>query len=189
MQGLGRLLLAWLVLASPLAACSGLSREQAKQVGQVVGLVAGVAIGVAVGGDVGGDVAVAVGGAVGAALGAFIGGEIAEHLDEADRALAAQASQTALDADPLPAPEPPRQPADSAGIGRSAAPAARPAVAWTSERNDGVHGSSTVVATEPGAVGGICKLVHEIAHVGGQELRQEVRYCRAPGRSGWAREA
>jgi hypothetical protein len=187
MQGLGRLLLVWLALASPLAGCSGLSQEQAKQIGQVVGLVAGVAIGVAVGGDVGGDVAVAVGGAVGAALGAFIGGEIAEHLNDADRALAARASQAALDADAVPASDLPPQPA---GSGHEASrPMARPAVTWVSERNGAAHGSSTVLTTERGAAGQICKQVQEVAYVAGRELKQEVRYCRAPGQSGWSREA
>ncbi|HMR32239.1 MAG TPA: hypothetical protein PKA13_15735 [Geminicoccaceae bacterium] len=167
----GRLLCLFLLLSWPLAGCSSLSREQARQLGEVVGLVAGVAAGVAIGSEVGGDVAIAVGGMVGAALGAFIGGEIAQHLDAADRALAAQASQTALDYEP----ESPSAP--------------RPSVAWASERDGSVHGSSTVLSSERGDGGGTCRLVHEVAYVAGEELRQEVTYCRPAAGGGWVRQA
>lgn len=168
----GRLLAVLLLLAAPLAGCSSMTREQAQQLGQVVGLVAGVAAGVAIGSEAGGDVAIAVGGIVGAALGAFIGGEIAEHLDAADRALAAQASQSALEAGPGPSPSAPR-----------------PAVAWASEQDGGGYGSSTVLSTEQRRSGETCKLVHEIAYVAGRELKQDVTYCRAGEGGGWTRQA
>lgn len=166
-----RLMAVLLLLASPLVGCGSMSREQARQLGQVVGLVAGVAAGVAIGSEAGGDVAIAVGGMVGAALGAFIGGELAEHLDDADRALAARASQTALDAD------------------TGSPSGSRPSVAWASERDGSVYGSSTMLSTERSRDGQTCKLVHEIAYVAGEELKQDVTYCRPAAGGGWARQA
>lgn len=176
-----------LLLILPIASCSSINREQARQIGQVVGAVAGVAIGIAVGSDAGGNVAIAVGGAVGAALGAFIGGEIAEHLSEADRALASQATQTALDADVGPGSHATSGNANER-VSKPAASPPQPSVAWMGENDDTVYGSSTVINTEI-QNSRTCKLVREVAYVGGQDLRQDVRYCRDRNSHSWIREA
>lgn len=179
-----------LLLIFPISSCSSINREQARQIGQLVGAVAGVAIGIAAGSDAGGNVAIAVGGAVGAALGAFIGGEIAEHLSESDRTLASQATQTALDADPGAVGSGPRTTSDNAN-GRPLKQATippQPSVAWMGEDDASVYGSSTVINTEV-KNSRTCKIVREVAYVGGKDLRQNVRYCQDKNSYSWTREA
>ncbi len=150
------------------------SCQTQEQTGGALGGLGGAGLGALAGGAIGRSPAAAlIGAGIGGLGGYFIGSSIGRRLDEADAQRAARATQQVLAAPayypPPPAPgqppPPPRPP--------------RP-VRWASDHNSGVAGSAKVVAVQPLANGGECRLVREIAVIQGQEQTQNTRYCRSP---------
>jgi surface antigen len=198
-----------------LGACQATTTQQ----GAVIGAGGGAVVGNLVGSVVGGDNARIIGTLIGAGAGALLGGQIGSMLEERDRALAAEASERALEraeaerriaAAEERARAAERRAANAETAARNAETAARnaetaannaarrpaPAPApevrrelpaqqpetWTSDENDGVRGSATVVE----APSDNCYTVREVAFVPGQgEVAQNAQYCREG--SSWRR--
>lgn len=158
-----------------------------EQTGGLVGALGGAAGGAAIGGAIGHNATGAlIGAGVGALGGYLIGSAIGRALDERDRRLANQAVQQVLYA-PAPYPESyyepaPYAPQPGAPPARRHRAAPRPSQAsahWASDHS-GANGSVTVVNVQPSNNGGECRTVREVAYVGGKELVDNQKYCRAP---------
>jgi surface antigen len=177
-------------LAATLGGCLQTGQDSNETYGQLLGGGVGSVLGGLVGNQFGGTAATLIGVGVGTVAGVMIGGSIGASLDQRDRELAAAATYRALEA-PTVTDGPP---VASRSAPRSASkPAAKPApsksVAWQSERDPNVRGTSTVTGSQVEPSGETCKTVREVAYIQGQEVVQQTQYCRAPGGSGWTREA
>jgi surface antigen len=167
--------------------------------GQLGGGALGGAIGGFLGNEIGGTAGALIGVVAGVALGGLVGGEIGRRLDEADRERASAATQQALERTEVrvveaPAPRPtttePRQ------VDAPAKPPQRreielvsaPRESWNSDENADVSGSATVIGADIDDDGRQCRTVREVAYIGGEELKQEVEYCRVAD-GGWVKTA
>jgi surface antigen len=137
-----------------------------EETGGLVGALGGGALGAGLGGAIGGNATGAlIGGAVGSVAGYLVGSEIGRELDARDRAIAANATQRALE-----------QPVSNPSTVAEAPP---PPATWQSDHS-GASGSAQVISVQPQASGGDCKLVHQIAYIQGNEVQQNSRYCQSP---------
>ncbi len=145
-----------------------------EQTGGLIGAGSGAVLGGLLGNAIGHNAAgTLIGAGIGAAGGYFIGSAIGRQLDEQDRQRAMAATQQAL-AEPVYYPP----------AGGPPPPPPRP-VSWSSDHNNGTHGSTSVVAVQRQASGGECRTVREVAYIKGEEVVQNSRYCRSQD-GGWA---
>jgi surface antigen len=153
---------AWLALALALATLGGCQNNGGmsnQQMGGVAGAGAGGLLGGLLGNQVGhSGTSTAVGAGLGAVAGYFVGSSIGARLDESDRKKAETTTTQVLHS-----------------------PSKKKKVAWTSDKNSGVHGSSEVVKVDPKPNGAECKTVREVAYIKGEEVTQNSRYCRSAG--------
>ncbi|HEV2547429.1 MAG TPA: hypothetical protein VGU20_08830 [Stellaceae bacterium] len=151
---------AWLALAVAIAVLSGCQNNGGmtnQQAGGLAGAGAGGLLGGLLGNQAGhSGTSTAVGVGLGAIAGYFIGSAIGARLDESDRKKAETSTNQVL---------------HSSGKTKK--------VAWTSDKNKGVRGSSEVVKVDPKPNGGECKTVREVAYIKGEEVTQNSRYCRS----------
>ena len=153
-----------------LAAC-----QTQEQTGGLLGAGGGALIGGLAGGAIGHGAGALIGGALGAAGGYFVGSTIGRQLDDRDRARAQAATQRLLN-------EPVHYPPTQTAAATPPKPRAKTTTAsWSSDHNQGVHGSATLVDAQQ-TTGGECRTVREVAYVGGQETTQNTRYCRGADR-------
>ena len=173
------------VMAQPRGSSSN-ANSQGCGNGQALGAVGGAVIGGLLGSRVGGKNNRTTGAVVGAIAGLAIGGVIGKALDSCDRQKATAATETVLN---TPDPGPGDNAATAKSGSRKTTPSTPapppPRTTWVSETNPGVSGSSEVTATHAVSDGSTCRTVRETAVVHGQELLQNVEYCRAPGQSAW----
>jgi surface antigen len=140
-----------------------------EETGGLLGSVGGAALGAGLGGAIGGNgTGALIGAAAGGLAGYFVGSEIGRQLDQRDREIAANATQRALE-----------QPVSNPTTVAEAPP---PPAKWRSDHS-GASGSAQVVAVQPQASGGECKMVHQIAYIKGDEVQQNTRYCQSPNGS------
>lgn len=141
-------------LVVTLAITLGACQTTKQQTGTAAGAGFGAVLGSLIGKSIGGKSGQWIGAGLGALAGGMIGNEIGRVLDEQDRLLASQSTMNAL-----------TQSREQGG---------KPAiVSWQSEKNEGVSGSATAVASSPS-----CYVVQEVAvvpNVG--DVRQETQYC------------
>jgi surface antigen len=171
------------LVAGSMALTMGLSAcATNEQTGQLIGGVVGALAGKAVAGDDDDTVkAIAILG--GAALGAWVGGKIGRGLDEKERQRLAMSTQQVLDA-PVASNSTLRQPiAQQSPAARAEAPTDK----WVSPTNpQTTTGSTTLMqVSSNGAQGGECRTVRQLVVKNGQEVSEDVKFCRQTASSGW----
>ncbi len=147
-----------------LAGCGTPGMQNDQQAGGLIGGAGGAIAGGILGNSFGGFGGL-IGGVLGSVGGYLVGSAIGARLDQADRQRAEAATERALAA---PAPDTP--------------------VAWRSDHNAGIGGSSQVVSQQPQSNGGECREVREVAYINGEQTQQTSRYCRGPS-GAWTRQA
>ncbi|HVY89782.1 MAG TPA: hypothetical protein VG942_12990 [Hyphomonadaceae bacterium] len=168
-------------LAVALASVITLSAcETNEQTGQLIGGLLGAGAGYAAAGKNNNDTVKALAVIAGAGLGAWIGGNIGRGLDQKEREKLAMSTQTVLNA-PVPANSPLRAPKPAPQAAASA-----PSSVWTSPTNpNSVSGKSTVTQVSSTNTGGECRTVRQLVVKNGQEMSEDVKFCRQTANAAW----
>ena len=175
-----------LVFGMSVSGCAGtMTKEEARNAGQLLGLAAGLVAGAVLGEHVGGSVAVLVGAAAGGAIGTLAGEAIATRLAPGDEELADGATKRALDSSAESTSSGGQDTKSSGGSATVTSPTSGFTTAWSSTRNPSIKGASTATAAESEGHNGICRWINQVAWINGEEIRSKQKYCRGQGESRW----